>query len=173
MKTRAELYQREASSLLRDISTYRAMTREQILRLYPGKQSKIENLLSYLTKQKRIHYIDGLYCIDPDCLRELDRGLLGAVWVLADLIEQVEYHSIGDFPAKLIFVIDGDAYEIVHAEADKEVLLSQVLAISGMESSRYLVLVDSPEQIERLDIPHAIGYCTVSPEGNIQYYQKD
>ena len=45
MKTRAELYGHEAVGLLRDITMYRVLEKEQLLRLYPGKRGKIENLL--------------------------------------------------------------------------------------------------------------------------------
>lgn len=51
MKTRADLYGREAVGVLRDIAMYRVLEKEQLLRLYPGKRAKIENLLTYLTKQ--------------------------------------------------------------------------------------------------------------------------
>ena len=46
MKTRTELYGKEAKSLLRDITMYRALTEEQVLRLYPGKRETMKNLLS-------------------------------------------------------------------------------------------------------------------------------
>ena len=61
MKARDQLYSQEAVGLLRDISMYRALTREQILRLYPGKREKINELLIYLTKQERLLYEEGLY----------------------------------------------------------------------------------------------------------------
>ena len=86
MKTRSDLYGREAASLLRDITMYRVLTGEQLLRLYPGKQKIIENLLPYLVKQGRVHLIDGLYCAAPECAEEVDRALLAAVWVLVDFI---------------------------------------------------------------------------------------
>ena len=114
MKTRSDLYGQEAAGLLRDISMYRALTEEQLLRLYPGKREKIKNLLAYLVKQNRIWYIDGLYCAAPDGVEELDRGLLAAVWVLADFIDRVEYHSVGDYPAKVIFFADGQVYRKYH-----------------------------------------------------------
>ena len=81
MKTRAELYGQEAKSLLRDITMYRALTEEQVLRLYPGKRETVRNLLSYLTKQNRIYYVDGLYCPAPECAEDVDRGRLAAVGV--------------------------------------------------------------------------------------------
>ena len=173
MKTRSDLYGQEAASLLRDISMYRALTEEQLLRLYPGKREKIKNLLAYLVKQNRIWYTEGLYCAEPDGVEELDRGLLAAVWVLADFIDRVEYHSVGDYPAKVIFFADGQVYEIVHAAQGKETLLARVLADASEEASCYLVLVDEPEQIEQLQLPHVSGYCTVSPDGEVQYYQKE
>ena len=111
MKTRAELYGHEAVGLLRDITMYRVLEKEQLLRLYPGKRGKIENLLAYLTKQGRIFFVDGRYCASLDCAEQTDRGLLAAVWVLIDFIEQVEYHSVSDFPAKIIFFAEGEVYE--------------------------------------------------------------
>ena len=103
----------------------------------------------------------------------MDRGLFAAVWVLADFEDEVEYHSVGDFPAKIIFFAGGEIYEIVHAAQGKEVLMSHVLSDPGEQPSRYLVLVDDASQIAELQIPHASGYCTVSPEGQVQYYQKE
>lgn len=173
MKTRAELYGREAASLLRDIAMYRALMREQILRLYPGKRDKIENLLTYLLKQNRIWQENGVYFASPECAAHLDRGLIAAVWVLTDFIDRVEYHSIGDYPAKLIFFADGEIYEVVHAEQGKETLLSLVLADHSEQPSNYLVLVDDPEQIEELQLPHVSGYCTVSEKGEVAYYQRE
>ena len=85
MKTRADLYGHEAVGLLRDIAMYRVLEKEQLLRLYPGKRDKIENLLTYLTKQGRIFFVDGRYCASLDCAEQMDRGLLAAVWVLIDL----------------------------------------------------------------------------------------
>ena len=87
----------------------------------------------------------------------MDKGLLAAIWVLADFIDRAEFHSVGDFPAKLIFFADGEVYEVIHAANGKEAL----------------ILVDKPEQIPELEIPNVRGYCTVSPEGEVQYYQRE
>lgn len=110
MKTRADLYSHEAVGLLRDITMYRVLEKEQLFRLHPGKRDKIENLLTHLTKQGRIWLVDGRYCASPDCAEQVDRGLLAAIWVLADFIDQVEYHSVSDFPAKIIFFAEGEVY---------------------------------------------------------------
>lgn len=173
MKTRADLYGQEAALLLRDITMYHALTKQQLLLLHPGKKEKILNLLSYLTKQGRIYQMHDLYCASPDYAEHIDRGLLSAVWILTDFIDRVEYHSAGDYPAKVIFFADGEVYEIVHAAEGKEVLLSNILSSSNETPSKYLVLVDNTSQIEQLQLPHISGYCTVSPTGDVQYYQTE
>ena len=40
MKTRAQIYEREAAALLRDISMYHVMTEKQLLLLHPGKDQE-------------------------------------------------------------------------------------------------------------------------------------
>ena len=167
MKTREQIYGQEAASILRDITMYRVLTEEQLLRLYPRKRDKVRNLLSYLTKQGRIWHIDGLYCAAPECAEDVDKG------VLADFIDRVEFHSVGDFPSKLIFFADGEVYEVIHAASGKETLINHILSAPAEEASSYLILVDKPEQIPELDIPNVRGYCTVSPEGEVQYYQRE
>lgn len=173
MKTREQLYSQEAASLLRDVTMYRVLREEQVLALYPEKQKVIENLLSYLVKQRRIYYGDGYYLAQPDDEQNIDHGLLAALWVLIDFIDRVEYHSIGDYPAKIIFFADGEVYEIIHVAAGKEALINHILSDVGEEPSKYLILVDRVEQITGLDVPNAVGYCTVSAVGGVQYYQKE
>lgn len=173
MKTRGQIYSQEAASLLRDISMYQALREGQLLQLYPGKEAAVRNLLSYLRKQGRIVYEDGLYFMAPGRPDTIDWGLLAAVWVLLDFIDQVEYHCVGDYPAKLIFIADGEVYEIVHAEQGKETLLAHVMGRQEEDPPHYLVLVERPEQIGELELPNTCGYCTVAPNGDVQYYQKE
>ena len=173
MKTRGQLYSQEVTRLLRDISMYRAMAEGQLLRLYPKKESKIKGLLSYLTEQGRIVQRGELYFASPGAVNHVDKGLLAALWVLADFSDQVEFHSVGDFPVKIIFIANGEIYEIVRAEEGREALLAYVMGRGGEEPSHYIVLVDSPEQITGLDLPNTCGYCTVAPNGEVQYYQKE
>lgn len=173
MKTRDQIYARDAGALLRDITMYRVLTEAQLLRLHPGRDEKTKNLLSYLVRQNRAWLVDGYYCAAADSLENVDRGLTAAVWVLVDFIKDVEYHAAGDYPAKIIFFAGGEIYEIVEAVRGKEILLSRVLADSGGQASRYLVIVEEPEQISEIDIPNVSGYCTVSDEGEVRYYRKE
>ena len=77
MKTREQLYGKEAAGLLRDISSYHCIRREQVYRLYPDKDKAVmDNLLFYLTKQRRIFYDQpaDIFCDSPDL--EVDRQIL-------------------------------------------------------------------------------------------------
>ena len=156
MKTREQIYGQEAAGILRDVSMYRALTEMQLLKLYPHKESKIRNLLSYLQKQGRIVQRGEYYRIPADAEESIDHGLSKAVWVLTDFMEQVEYHSVSDYPAKIIFFADGEVYEIIYAEPGKEQLI---------------ILIEQPEQIAEIHTPNTSGYCTVSSGGEVQYYQ--
>mgnify|MGYP000062680622 CR=1 FL=1 len=138
MKTRAQIYSHEASGILREISTYGVLTQKQILGLYPQKDEQLKNLLSYLCKQKRLFLVDGFYSLTPELPKDRDRGLEAAVTVLADFMEQVEYHAAGEYPVKIIFLAGGEVYEILYAEPGKEAILnpptsaSQSAGITGV-----------------------------------------
>ena len=101
----------------------------------PGE--KVQNLLAYLVRQGRIWECEEYFCAAPECAEDIDRGLLATVWVLADFIDRVEYHSVGDFPAKIIFFADGEIYEIVRAAQGKETLVSHILSDPGEQPSKY------------------------------------
>lgn len=118
-------------------------------------------------------FVDGRYCASLDCAEQMDRGLLAAVWVLIDFIEQVEYHSVSDFPAKIIFFAEGEVYEIIYVEQGKETMISHLLSVPREEPSKYLVLVEDLSQIQQLDLPPVSGFCTVSSTGEVQYYKKE
>lgn len=174
-KTREDQYRIEVSSLLRDISMYRCLTKGQVYGLYPGKASVIKNLLSFLIKQGRIVRVGKYYCDSPESADRIDHGLMDAVWVLVDFMDRVEYHAIANYPAKIVFCADGEVYEIIHAGVGKEALISYIVSEQEKEenATKYLVLVDRPEQIEDLQTENAVGYCTVTPEGKVQYYRKE
>ena len=172
MKTRAQIYSHEASGILREISTYGVLTQKQILGLYPQKDEQLKNLLSYLCKQKRLFLVDGFYSLTPELPKDRDRGLEAAVTVLADFMEQVEYHAAGEYPVKIIFLADGEVYEILYAEPGKEAILNLLLARPEQEPPVRLVILEDAAQVDLLAIPNVRAYCLLDSYGNIQYLQE-
>ena len=51
MRNREQIYGQEAAGLLRNITAYHCIRHDQLLRLYPGKEGVIENLLRYLDRK--------------------------------------------------------------------------------------------------------------------------
>ena len=173
MKTRDQIYGQEAARLLRDVTMYRALTKPQLLALYPGKKEKIAALLNHLVRQGRIFYDSTNDCYHADAEMKQDAGMMAAVWVLIDFIEEVEFHSVSDYPAKLLFFAGVEVYEVIYVPLNQEALINQLWVQKEEQPPRRIVLVDMPEQIPRIHIPGCSGYCTVSPAGSVTYFQKE
>lgn len=174
MKTRADLYGREASELLRIISMYPGLSEPQLCRFFPEKDEVIRTLLSHLKKQGRVtQESSGGYYPRGMPAPVTDPELAKAVWVLLDFIDRAEFHSASDFPVQAIFFADGELYEIISIPAGKESLISGILHLEKPEGhGRRILILENPEQIPLLDIPGVSGYCTVSTEGRVNYYRK-
>lgn len=176
MKTREEIYGKEAAGLLRDITTYHCIHREQLLKLYPIKESKIDNLLHHLVRQGRIFFNEANGCYYDAEDFETDAEMLAALWVLADFADRVEYHSTDEFPVKLIFFADGEVYEVVCISEDKQVLIEHALLQadkSDQDEGKRILIVSSIEQIKRIGVPDAV-FCLVDMEsGQVQYFLRE
>lgn len=174
MKTREEIYGKEAAGLLRDITTYHYIRHDQLLRLYPGKESKIENLLTHLVKQGRIQYEEKTDMYHDGTEASPSYAMLSGIWVLVDFIEKIDYHSSADFPTTLIFIADGELYEVIYAESDNEALIEHALAQTNHDAEKRIVIVETTEQIGKLTIPDVTAYCTVNIQtGMVQYFKQE
>ena len=128
--------------------------------------------MSYLCKQKRLFLVDGFYSLTPELPKDRDRGLEAAVTVLADFMEQVEYHAAGEYPVKIIFLAGGEVYEILYAEPGKEAILNLLLVRPEQEPPVRLVILEDAAQADLLAIPNMRAYCLLDSYGNIQYLQE-
>ena len=174
MRTREQLYSQEGADLLRDISMYPGLCAEQLCRFYPGKENKVRTLLSHLTKQGRILPAGGSHYFMPgEDVENIDIGMQRAVWILLDFMDRVQYHTVGDFPVKIVFFAGGEMYEIVYVQRGQEALVSHAMSQKPEGAGRRIVLVEAAEQIELLNIPETSGYCTVDENGAVNYYQKE
>ncbi len=173
IKTRAHLYGQEATELLKIISMYPGLSIDQLKKFYPGKEEVVPGLLSHFIRQGRIRYGETCTGYFPAMVPTVrDRALTDAVWVLLDFIGQAEYHSVSDFPVKLIFFAEGELYEVVSVPKGQETLITHILSQQDKSPCRRILVVDEPEQIMSLHIPFVSGYCTVSPDGRVSYFKK-
>ncbi len=173
MKTRKELYSKEATELLRVISEYRTLLAEQVYRLFPGHGSAVKSVLNHLVSQGRIIYdADGdRYSVNEECDAKTDRSMLLAFWVLLDFIDKAEYHFAADFPVKISFFGDGEMYDIIHVPSGQEVLLNHAMSGLPDDSSRRIILIDRQAQIKDISIANTAGFCTVDENGGVCYYK--
>lgn len=174
MKTREQIYSKETAELLRNITTYHYVRHDQLLRFFPGKESKIENLLSYLTKQGRIFYEPDTELYHDGTEASPDYGMLASIWVLTDFIDRVDYHSSTDFPIKLIFIADDELYEVIYVETGSEALIEHAVAKQPDDAEKRIVIVENAGQIGKLNIPDVTAYCTVDMDtGAVQYFKQE
>lgn len=171
MKTRDQLYSKNASKILRDITNYHNMQRGQVLKMYPGQEEKVSNLLSFLVRQRRIFYSarDDIYYDNMDMQKEPET--LSALWVLADFADRAEFHTSADFPVKIIFFYNGDTYDIIYVAKGKEALIEHALAQQEEEAGIRLVIIEQTDQIPQLHIPGVAAFCIVTESGDVQYYK--
>lgn len=174
MKTREQIYSKEAAELLRDITTYHYIRHNQLLQLYPGKENKIDNLLSYLVRQGRIFFEPERDIYHDGTEASPDYEMLAALWVLTDFIDRTDYHSSTDFPAKLIFIADGELYEVIYVADGNETLIEHALAQQADNEEKRIVIVEETKQFSMLTLPNVTAYCTVNMNtGAVQYYKQE
>ena len=104
MKTREQIYGQEAAGILRDVSMYHALTETQLLKLYPHKENKIRNLLSYLQKQDRMVLCGEYYRIPS----ERDDEVYEIIYVepgKEQLINQM-LSTVKEVPPKYIILVE-------------------------------------------------------------------
>ena len=174
LKNRAAIYQREAAEMLHNISLYPGLTEEQLCRFFPEKEAAAKTLLAHMLKEGRIFCSgnDRYYAnreVQGNAVKDLSR----CVWVLLDFIDQVEYHTVGEFPAAILCFANGELYEIVPIPQGKETMICQLLHQPQKDAGKRIVVVEDTSQIELLDIPQAAGFCTVAEDGTVSYYKKE
>ena len=107
--------------------------------------------------------------VQSNAVKDLSR----CVWVLLDFIDQVEYHTVGEFPAAILCFANGELYEIVPIPQGKETMICQLLRQPQKDAGKRIVVVDDAAQIELLNIPQVAGFCTVAEDGTVSYYKKE
>ncbi len=175
LKNRAAIYQREAAEMLHNISLYPGLTEEQLCRFFPEKRGNGKDLT-------RPHAERGarLPCRKLPLLRKsrstknADKDLSRCVWVLLDFIDQVEYHTVAEFPAAILCFANGELYEIVPIPAgQRDYDLPAAASKPQKDAGKRIVVVEDTSQIELLDIPQVAGFCTVAEDGTVSYYKKE
>ena len=174
MKSRNQIYRGEGERLLKLVTTYHALQYEQVLQFFIRNRDSLKSLITSLIKQGRIYYDKDrdLLCDRPEASDSPDYGMIAAVWVLLDFKEAVVYHTSGEFPVKLHFFSQDEAYEVIYVNPGQEVLINHVVASLPAKDTNRLVILESEQQAAQINIDGITAFCLVSPEGTVKYYTK-
>ena len=173
MQHRDQQQESHLSEITRLLSMYHALSLPQFGRLYPElTDRKLRLLLGRLEKAGRLAFVPDreLVLYSKECVP--NPSTLAAFWVLLDFREDVTYHTASDFPVALTFYTQSDAYDVIHIPEKKEMLMNHALSAYKEDSPRRIAIVDHARQIPLLHIPGTAAFCTVTPDGKVQYYRK-
>ena len=67
----------------------------------------------------------------------------------------------------------GEEYEIVYVPYGNEGMMGALFSQREQSGTHILVIVETLEQIETLEIPGADWFCTVAADGTIQRYLQE
>lgn len=172
MNTRASLYANEASKLLDTVSAYKTLYTEQLLRLFPpGKADTVRMLLRRLAKERRLYLSKDETIVSADPKFPLNDGLVRAFWVLLDFIDKAEFHVPGVFPALISFFVGEELYDILHIPWGQEAMINAAIPRQEKSQPKRILLLDALSQMSALHISNTVGYCLVSRDGKVTYYQ--
>ena len=173
MQHRDQQQESHLSEITRLLSMYHALSLPQFGRLYPElTDRKLRLLLGRLEKAGRLAFVPDreLVLYSKECVP--NPSTLAAFWVLLDFREDVTYHTASDFPVALTFYTQSDAYDVIHIPEEKEMLMNHALSAYKEDSPHRIAVVDNAGQIPLLDFPGITAFCTVTPDGKVQYYRK-
>ncbi len=174
MKSRNQIYKGEGESLLRLITSYHALQYEQVLQFFTRNRDSIKSLITSLTKQGRIYHDNDrdLLCDTPEAADSPDSGMIAAFWVLLDFKKAVVYHTSGEFPVQLHFFSQDEVYEVIYVGLEQEALINHVMESLPAGDANRLIVLESEQQAAKLSIDSVTAYCLISPDGTVNYYQK-
>lgn len=155
------------------LSMYQVLTLPQLSKLFPElDKAKLLSLIKRLEKGGRLIFDAELDRVlySKDCVP--NPAIHSAFWVLLDFMADITYHTVSDFPVTLSFYTQSDAYDVIYAAPEKEILLNHALSRPENEASHRLVIIEDIEQIPLLTFPGITAFCQVMPNGSIHYYKK-
>lgn len=175
--------QRAVEQELRElVQKYNVLYKRQIYALFE-KTDRGQFVGRALKNLEKDHYLfidqeAQLVAASEEGYTAWERGAVQSFWALLGIMDQkkVEEHFLApkeEYPVRIIFVGDGELYDIVYVAEEDIQLANQMFARKRIEGCGHIVVVEKPEDIAGIQIPDVIGYCTVKEDGSIEYYRKD
>lgn len=165
----------EEMLILRWLSQYEALPKEQVIRLMNHKpRLTAEKIIRGLHKQNRISYLNGGYYIGSTSKAKPDQRTIQALWVLAQFGDKVDpmSHIPAAYPSQVFFIKEGIGYEILVLREGEQHLsrllqpqneVKYIIVLPEIGMGRKLWLPDAPclfavLSYDRSDIPEVKFY---------------
>ena len=164
------------------IQRYNVLYKSQLYAFFQkdGRDRFVGRALKKLEKEHSIFISQETKQVasSEDAYQAWERGTNTSVWVLLDLMDQkkIEQHFMAskeEYPIRIVFVGDGEIYDILYVAPEDVELTNQLFARRKIDACGHIVVVEEAEDIPKIQIPDVIGYCTVKEEGQIEYYRKN
>lgn len=147
--------------ILESINKFGCMTYNQI-----EKFNKLKNLdkeLKALVNRKKVKIIEGDIYI-PMGKQEVNNKIIKALEVCTYLNSvdskiSIEWCNLEDFPFTLVFFRNDRIFDISVITEGEELIYSA--AVNRTAAERVIVILENPNQIEKLKINKQVKYCTV------------
>lgn len=178
-QNKQRVVERELKSL---VQRYNVLYKSQLYAFFEKDRRDrfVGRALKALEKERSIYISQETKQVasSEDAYAAWERGTSTSVWVLLDLMDQkkIEQHFMAskeEYPIRIVFVGDGEIYDILYVAPEDVELTNQLFARRKIDGCGHIVVVEEAEDIPKIRIPDVIGYCTVKEEGQIEYYRKD
>ena len=167
-KTRMAISKQEIIKLL---SIVGVMDMEDLGRLFPDSIGVIGTVVNHLFRERRLTKVGNQIALEMDAINNPITGMKKALCVFSEFYPKAEYYTGEDYPGMFCFFADGIEYEILYAASGQENIVNKVCELPE-EPPKRLIVIESMEQIDKLNVQNTAAFCLVDDSGAIQYYQK-
>lgn len=175
--------QRDVERELKElVQKYNVMDKSQLYAYFgkDGRERFVGRALKTLGKDQMIYVNEETRqaASSESAFNAWERGRSTSLWVLIDLMEQkkIEQHFPAlkeEYPIRIVFVGDGEIYDILYVAPEDIELTNQLFTRKKIDGCGHIVVVEEAESIPKIQIPDVIGYCMVKEDGEVEYYRKE
>ena len=171
MKGQAAHHQIHKIQILQLLNIAGTLEVSRIHRLINIKPGNMETVLTQMQKAGKIVRSGNRIALDSGTLTDISPSSDAVMLVFSDFIHRSDYYTAGEYPAAVCFFADGEEYEIIYAEPGQENIIRKALEKTENPPLR-LVIIQSADQIERLNIDNIVAYCIVDGKTDeVKYYK--
>ena len=171
MKGQAAHHQIHKIQILQLLNIAGTLEVSRIDRLIDIKPGNMETVLTQMQKAGKIVRSGNRIALDSGALEDISLSSDAVMRVFSDFIHRSDYYTAGEYPAAVCFFADGEEYEIIYAEPGQENIIRKALSQTENPPLR-LMIIQSADQIERLNIDNVAAYCMVDGEADeVRYYK--